>query len=625
MLVASPALMLVAALVGLGVGPALANLWPAARAWRAWVDGLSLVLVGGLCVLHLVPHAVEHGGLAAVAAGLATALAPRFFAHRVQTDWWSLLALVAVLVHAAFDGAALASSAAHPAHALGLAVVAHRLPVGLVVFTQATTARGPAWGWAAVAAVALATVAGFAGGASVVAAGPAWIGSLLEAMVAGALLHVLIEGGNANQPDASQAADAPAPFADAGVHTHHGHGHGHGHHHDHDHDHDHHHDHHHDHDHDHHHHGPSEAPTWSFAGALTGGALVAAFTWSIGDQGADHIAATLDTLTELVLDSAPALLAGYVLAGIVIALLTPAHAQWLGGGSAQRQALRGVVFGLPLPVCSCGVLPLYASLVRQGVPATAGLAFLVATPELGLDAILLSIPLLGGPMTVARVVAAFLVAVLVAWFVGRGVSTQAPASEPRPSTPLAPLSTRLTNGLRYGLFELVDHTLPWIVVGLLAAALLEPLLAHEALTAVPSVLQVPLFAVIGIPVYVCAAGATPLAAVLVHKGVSAGAALAFLLAGPATNLTTFGVLSSLHGRTTAVRFGVGVVVLSVLLGWTVDAVGVPVLDGLQASHEQSGRVLAWLATAALGVLAMASLWRQGPRGALRQIVDPVHT
>ena len=594
---ATPLSMLLAALVGLGVGPVLARLWPRARAWREWVDGVSLVLVGGLCVLHLVPHALEHGGLLAVLAGLLTALSPRLLSRFVPSAWWPLLGLAALAMHAAVDGAALATMGNDPASALGLAVVAHRLPVGLVVFTRARSKGSTAAGWAAVAILSAATVGGFLGGPLLAAIGPSWVGGVLEAVVAGTLLHVLFER------DEDHACD----------HDHHHHGH------------DHHEPAHHHHGHEHtHHHRPAVARHWAALGALTGGALVVAFTLSVGDR-VDHIAATVDTFVELALDSAPALLAGYVLAGLVIALMSPAHARWLGGGSPARQALRGVVFGLPLPVCSCGVLPLYASLVRRGVPATAGLAFLVATPELGLDAILLSIPLLGGPMTLARVGAAFVVALAVAWFVGRSIPSSPSAhAELQSDPPSGPLSQRLQAGLQYGLGELVDHTLPWIGVGLVVAALLEPLLAHEALGALPSVLQVPLFALIGIPVYVCAAGATPLAAIFVHKSVSAGAALAFLLAGPATNLTTFGVLSQLHSRGTAIRFGLAVVGLSVLLGWGLDAVGISTPQALSHAHHHGVRPLAWACVAGIGALATASLWRQGPRGALQQIVHPVH-
>ena len=94
-------------------------------------------------------------------------------------------------------------------------------------------------------------------------------------------------------------------------------------------------------------------------------------------QGAPHLTAG-DTFLALAAASAPALLLAYLGAALLMAFLTPATAAWLDGGRGAGQALRGVGYGLPLPICSCGVLPVYERLVRGGAPATAALAFLVA-------------------------------------------------------------------------------------------------------------------------------------------------------------------------------------------------------------------------------------------------------
>src|SRR5262249_52536105 len=118
----------------------------------------------------------------------------------------------------------------------------------------------------------------------------------------------------------------------------------------------------------------------------------------------------------------------------------------------------------------------------------------------------------------------------------------------------APIAARLAGGLRYGFGDMVDSTAPWILVGLGLAALLGPWLSAGGVEGVPRALEVPLFALIGMPLYVCASGSTPLAAVLIAKGVSPGAAIAFLLTGPATNVTTFGVLARLHSKKTAALF-----------------------------------------------------------------------
>ena len=164
---------------------------------------------------------------------------------------------------------------------------------------------------------------------------------------------------------------------------------------------------------------PVQTKIWAAAGTLFGVLAMVAGPMVSPDVVGSNVTTFLRTLGVLLLESAPALLLGYALAGLVPFLLTASRAAALGRGSRLSQSLKGVAFGLPLPVCSCGVLPLYESLIRRGAPPVAAMAFFVATPELGLDAVLLSVPLLGTSLTVARVVAAFLVAVIVAHLVGR--------------------------------------------------------------------------------------------------------------------------------------------------------------------------------------------------------------
>ena len=352
---------------------------------------------------------------------------------------------------------------------------------------------------------------------------------------------------------------------------------------------------------------------------------------SIGLLPADAVSGTISTFLQtfgvLVLESAPALVLGYALAGVVPFLLTASRTAALGEGGRLTQSLRGVAFGLPLPVCSCGVLPLYESLIRKGAPPVAAMAFFVATPELGLDAVFLSVPLLGTPLTVARVAAAFLVAVLVSLLVGwRATTDCVPAAEADGSDGVQSIGDRIRAGLRFGFMEIFDHTMPWIVLGLIIAAAAEPLLSHGAIELIPAALHVPLAALIGVPIYVCASGATPIAALAIHKGLSTGAAMAFLIAGPATNVTTFGVLARLHGRKMAVMFGVTVTVLAVVAGWVVDLLGVQATPVLEAhAHAAShGSIWSLIAVVVLGALVIASLVRQGPRGAVNQIIEPIH-
>ena len=252
---------------------------------------------------------------------------------------------------------------------------------------------------------------------------------------------------------------------------------------------------------------------------------------------------------------------------------------------------------------------------------SAALSFLVATSQLSIDAVLISVPLLGGEFTLVRVVCASAVALLVGWGVGLWVVTHfTPQHEVLYEEPPMRAQSRLVHSLKTGLIDVVDDTALWIILGLGVAALADALLLTNALNSIPDWSEVALFALLGIPTYVCASGATPLAAVLVYKDVSPGAALAFLLTGPATNLTTFGVLARLHGRRLAMAFASVIMVLSILLGWGVKVVS-PVVAAPALKLESAPQWGSWegLCFLALCGLFLASFVRMGPRAFVSEI------
>ncbi len=312
----------------------------------------------------------------------------------------------------------------------------------------------------------------------------------------------------------------------------------------------------------------------------------------------------------------------FILAGLVQVFLPKATVGWMKRGGATTRSWKGMLFGLPLPICSCGVIPVYRSLVTQGVPLSAALAFLVATPELGLDAILLSWPLLGADMAIARVAAAAVLALVVGRLLARFGGNGSEAVELPPEEPDGPWFERLKEAFRVGVVDLFDSTGPWILLGLVIAAVAAPILGEDIVHAVPRWLEVPLFAILGMPVYVCASGATPLVAVFLLKGVSPGAALAFLLTGPATNATTFGILSDLHGKKVAFAFAVTVALVTIGMGYGVNAI-LPEAHGSAlagAADHAHGTPTQWAALGLLVAMLVGSILRQGSRGFVGRVL-----
>lgn len=559
--------LLLLSLLVLVAGPLIYQVTRIAGSMLALLDGFVFVAIGGLVLCFIVPSSVEQAGwLALVGVGVGLFL-PSLIEHRLHRLARPahlvalLLGLTGIGLHAFVDGLALMGEGGHHDHMLPITVILHRLPVGLTVWLLLRPVYGTKAAWSVLGVMGMLTAAGFYSSAAMahVVGSQGW--GVFQALVAGSLLHVLVH--RAYPVDARGGGRVQ-----------------------------------------------------SAVGGLGGLALL----WAISiDHGVEPaLAQAAAVFTALAYESAPALLLAYVAAGLVYGLMPRASVAWLGKGSRWGQALRGMGFGLPLPICSCGVVPVYSSLARQGVPATAGLAFLVATPELSLDAVLISLPLLGGEFTAVRVGAAALVAAAVGWWVGPKVATLAGEGSVDAAARTG-WGARLSVGLRTGLGEVVDATAPWILLGLVLAALLDPLLQGAWIERLPPGTDVLFFALVGIPTYVCASGATPLVAVLLIKGVSPGAALAFLLTGPATNITTFGILSALHGRRAAVLFGGAVIGLAIGLGLATNAL-LPELEtpAWYGGEEEHGWV-AEFCLIALALLFLLSWMRRGPRGFVSEL------
>lgn len=580
-------------IAALALGPLLGWVLQSSTMALQVLDGFVLTSIVGTCAFHLLPEAFHEAGPMALVAVLLGLLLPGMIEHRLtrsERGTHTVVLLVASLglgFHAFLDGAALSglggggalSEGASVAVAWG--VLLHRLPVSLMIWW----AFRPLYGATAAVAVLLglggATLAGFhaASGSHVHLEGP--LAGHFLALVAGSILHVVLH------------QTGPEGFSDR----------------------------------------EHACPRWAGAGALAALVLLA---WSA--ETGDHAQAeTLHSLVHLLLESAPALLVGFLAAGLVQEFLPEAGVAWLRRGGVLTQSFKGMAFGLPLPICSCGVVPVYQSLVSRGVPVGAAMAFLVATPELGLDAVLLSLPLLGARVTLVRLAAAVLVALTAGLVLGSLAPTRDDSGEVASGSGCGSgccerggqgqrFWPRLVGALRYGAVDLVDHTGPWILVGLLIAAIIEPSLDLSSLTQLSGPVQVLVMTLLGMPLYVCAAGATPVAAVLIAKGLSPGAALAFLLAGPVTNATTYGVLRRLHGTRTALLF-LGTLVLACgAAGLGTDLLSSGFLAGAarQAGGHGEAGLLPRLSLGVLAILSVAALLRQGPRGLATQVVGHAH-
>ncbi len=293
----------------------------------------------------------------------------------------------------------------------------------------------------------------------------------------------------------------------------------------------------------------------------------------------------IEAAWDIFSDSALFVLIGFGVAGVAHFVLAGGVGVSLLEGTGRRSVFWAALVGLPLPLCSCSVLPTALTLRRKGAGHGAVLSFLISTPETSVTSVLLTYSLLGPRMAIARPVAACVTAVVAGLIenfrrggvddsVDGGASGSASESRVQGKAVASPgrISTRMYAALRYAYVELFDDIFGWLMVGILAAAVIRVWISGDMLmTLLGGQLQSSLMMIaIGIPLYVCAEASTPIAASLVAAGMSPGAALVFLLVGPATNLGAIGILNRELGRGAVVVYLATIVACALGIGLILD-------------------------------------------------------
>jgi HflK protein len=320
-------------------------------------------------------------------------------------------------------------------------------------------------------------------------------------------------------------------------------------------------------------------------------------------------------------DASVFLLFGFLLAGVLAVLVPGQLLTRLVGTGKIKSVLWGSVLGAPLPLCSCGVLPTALGLRKEGATPGATVAFMVATPETGVDSISLTYALTDPLMTVFRPIAGVATAIAAGLATNLFGAPRSRAAEVPPPRPLENLAagcdaeqcqhageavhvldhahghdhhhdhigkaqsrpdadaTRRSAAvdatrriIRYGFVELLDDISWWLALGIVLSAI--------AVVAVPphvfdgvwggGIVSMLLMLVLSIPLYTCAASSTPMAAALALKGLSPGAVLVFLLAGPATNIGSLVILLKVLGRRAVAAYLLSVIIMTLAAGFVLN-------------------------------------------------------
>ncbi len=337
-------------------------------------------------------------------------------------------------------------------------------------------------------------------------------------------------------------------------------------------------------------------------------------------------------LWGILLELAPSLLIGLLIAGLIHAYVPPHLIRRGLSRPNLGSVVRASLVGVPLPLCSCGVIPTALGLRREGASPGAATSFMISTPQTGVDSILVTAAFLGWPFAIFKLVAAFVTGVVGGVLVNKvepGSDATADAMTDRRDSDKDRAEgglARIAEAVRYAIFDLLGAINTWLVVGIVAAALVTTLTPADFFAGRPwadGLTGMLVMLAIALPLYVCTTASVPIAASLIIAGLPAGSALVFLMAGPATNLATIGaVFRTLGAKVLAVYLGT-VTVMSLAFGLLFDQLlsNVPVQ---QIAHEhQKGWPSVISALTLLALMAMLG-WQhyQARRAGRAQLTTP---
>ena len=336
---------------------------------------------------------------------------------------------------------------------------------------------------------------------------------------------------------------------------------------------------------------------------------------------------------NILLESSVFIIFGLVVSGLLRVFLNPGSVSRHLGQGRFKSVFKASLLGIPIPLCSCGVLPAAAALKKQGASNGAVTSFLISTPESGVDSIAITYALMDPIMTVVRPVAAFVTAFAAGL-------TENLLGKPEPVRPIVPdlscpvdgccdgkncspevhrnhhrLSEKISAGFRFAFTDVWGDLAVWFLFGLLLSGIITVLIPESVFSRYMGggIGAMLIMLGVGIPLYICATASTPIAATLILQGVSPGAALVFLMTGPATNVTSLTVLVRVLGKRATGIYLAAIAICAVgfglLVDWAYAALGVSAQavvgragDAIPHAVELTGAIL-------ILVLSVKPVWR----------------
>ena len=312
-------------------------------------------------------------------------------------------------------------------------------------------------------------------------------------------------------------------------------------------------------------------------------------------------------MSSLFLEMSPFLMLGFLISGLLYIIISKETIANNLGKPGALSVIKAAIFGVPMPLCSCGVIPVAASLYKRGASKGATLSFLISTPQTGVDSILITYGMLGPIFAMARPVIALITGVIGGLFTEQIISedytTSIKMNHKHPKK-------TLKDALKYAFISLPQDIAWPLIKGIILAGLITLLIPHNffqdyGITGWSAMI---LMAVLSIPMYICATASVPIAAGLISSGIEPGAAFVFLMAGPATNIATISVIINTLGKKIVYIYLSTIFTCSIIFGALINKFIIINLNSMhhQMNHNHWLNILSGLLLLAVCIYAISN-------------------
>ena len=323
----------------------------------------------------------------------------------------------------------------------------------------------------------------------------------------------------------------------------------------------------------------------------------------------------LNEIFHLFVMMAPFLMLGFLISGILFLITSKEMVARNIGKPGLLSILKASILGVPMPLCSCGVIPVSSSLYNRGASKASTLSFLISTPQTGVDSIFITYSMLGLPFAICRPIIA-----LITGTIGGVITEMLTEADVQSQSKVDHTHSKKTilDGFKYALF-ILPKDIAWpLIKGILLAGLVTLILPNNFFSdyGLTGIIGLVAIALVSIPMYTCATASVPFAAALMHAGAEPGVAFVFLMAGPATNVATITVIKKILGqKVVTIYLGVifvGSITFGLLINKFIDISSIPVINEHvhNMNHLDLISILSSLALFVLCAIAISDLFKK---------------